>query len=33
MVQERNRINSDIERLTSELLDYILSVLSAKHKI
>ena len=33
LVQERNRINSDIERLTSDLLDYVLSVLSAKHKI
>lgn len=33
LVQERNRINLDIERLTSELLDYVLSVLSAKHKI
>jgi DNA-binding GntR family transcriptional regulator len=33
LVQERNRINSDIEHLTSELLDYALSVLSSKHKI
>lgn len=33
LVQERNKINSDIEHLTSELLDYVLSVLSAKHKI
>ncbi|MBP7332821.1 MAG: DNA-binding transcriptional regulator FrlR [Firmicutes bacterium ADurb.Bin373] len=33
LVQERNKINADIERLTSELLDYVLSILSAKHKI
>lgn len=33
LVQERNKINSDIEHLTSELLDYVLSILSAKHKI
>jgi DNA-binding GntR family transcriptional regulator len=33
LVLERNRINSEVERLTSELLEYILSVLSAKHKI
>lgn len=33
LVQERNRINADIEHLTSELLDYILSLLSSKHRI
>lgn len=33
LVQERNRINSNIEHLTSELVEYALSVLSAKHKI
>ena len=33
LVQERNRINSDIEHLTSELLDYALSLLSSKHRI
>ena len=33
LVLERNRINSEVERLTSELLEYILSVMSTKHKI
>ncbi len=33
LVRERNRLNADIEHLTSELLDYVLSVLSARHKI
>lgn len=33
LVLERNKINLDIERLTSELLDYVLSILSSKHKI
>lgn len=33
LVLERNRINYEIEHLTSDLLDYILSVLSAKHRI
>lgn len=33
LISERNRINSDIEHLTTELLDYVLSVLSTKHRI
>jgi len=33
LVQERNRLNSDIEHLTSELLDYALSLLLSKHRI
>jgi DNA-binding GntR family transcriptional regulator len=33
LVQERNKLNSDIEHLTSELLDYALSLLSSKHRI
>ncbi|MDD4334824.1 MAG: GntR family transcriptional regulator [Desulfotomaculaceae bacterium] len=33
LVLERNKINLSIERLTSELLDYVLSILSTKHKI
>ena len=33
LVLERNKINLDIERLTSELLDYVLSILTSKHKI
>jgi DNA-binding GntR family transcriptional regulator len=33
LIAERNRINSDIEHLTTELLDYVLSVLSTKHRI
>ncbi|NQS75343.1 MAG: GntR family transcriptional regulator [Peptococcaceae bacterium] len=32
LVRERNKINADIERLTTELLDYAFSVLSAKHR-
>lgn len=33
LISERNRINADIEHLTTELLDYVLSVLSTKHRI
>lgn len=33
LVLERNKLNADIEHLTTELLDYVLSVLSTKHKI
>ncbi len=33
MVLERNQLNAKIEHLTTELLEYISSVLSAKHKI
>jgi DNA-binding GntR family transcriptional regulator len=33
LISERNKINSDIEHLTTELLDYVLSVLSTKHRI
>jgi len=33
LVQERNKLNSAIEHLTAELLDYVLSVLSTRHKI
>jgi DNA-binding GntR family transcriptional regulator len=33
LISERNRINTDIEHLTTELLDYVLSVLSTKHRI
>ncbi|NPV72793.1 MAG: GntR family transcriptional regulator [Pelotomaculum sp.] len=33
LILERNRLNSDIEHLTAELLDYVLSLLSTKHKI
>ncbi|MCL6635388.1 MAG: GntR family transcriptional regulator [Peptococcaceae bacterium] len=33
LVLERNRLNSAIEHLTAELLEYVLSVLSTKHKI
>jgi DNA-binding GntR family transcriptional regulator len=33
LISERNRINSDVEHLTTELLDYVLSVLSTKHRI
>ena len=33
LIQERNKLNSAIERLTEELLEYVLSLLSAKHKI
>lgn len=33
LIQERNKLNADIEHLTAELLDYVLSILSAKHKI
>lgn len=33
LVLERNKLNADIEHLTSELLEYVLSVLSSKHKI
>lgn len=33
LVLQRNRLNAEIERLTTELLDYILSILSTKHKI
>lgn len=32
LIQERNRLNTDIERLTNELLEYILSMLSSKPK-
>jgi DNA-binding GntR family transcriptional regulator len=33
MVLERNQLNARIEHLTTELLEYISSILSAKHKI
>lgn len=33
MISERNKLNAQIEHLTTELLDYVLSVLSTKHKI
>jgi len=33
MVLERNQLNAKIEHLTSELLEYVTSVLAAKHKI
>ena len=33
LISQRNRINTDIEHLTTELLDYVLSVLSTKHRI
>jgi DNA-binding GntR family transcriptional regulator len=33
MVLERNQLNAKIEHLTSELLEYVSSILSAKHKI
>lgn len=33
MVADRNKLNSDIEHLTGELLEYVLSVISSKHKI
>lgn len=33
MITDRNKLNSDIEHLTSELVDYMLSILSSKHKI
>lgn len=33
LIAERNRSNSNIEHLTTELLDYVLSVLSTKHRI
>ncbi|TEB05724.1 DNA-binding transcriptional regulator FrlR [Pelotomaculum schinkii] len=33
MVLERNQLNAKIEHLTTELLEYISSILSAKHKI
>lgn len=33
MVEERNRLNAAIEHLTSELTDFVLAVLSTKHRI
>lgn len=33
LILERNKLNTSIEHLTAELLDYVLSVLSTKHKI
>ncbi|HBC94741.1 MAG TPA: hypothetical protein DCZ10_18050 [Pelotomaculum sp.] len=33
MVLERNQLNARIEHLTTELLEYISSILSAKHRI
>jgi DNA-binding GntR family transcriptional regulator len=33
LVGERNRLNADIERLTTELTDFVLSVLSTRHRI
>ncbi|BAF59955.1 hypothetical protein PTH_1774 [Pelotomaculum thermopropionicum SI] len=33
LISERNRLNSDIEHLTAELLEYVLSLISTKHKI
>ncbi|MDD4239168.1 MAG: GntR family transcriptional regulator [Desulfotomaculaceae bacterium] len=33
MVLERNQLNSKIEHLTTELLEYVSSLLAAKHKI
>jgi DNA-binding GntR family transcriptional regulator len=33
MVVERNQLNAKIEHLTTELLEYVTSILSAKHKI
>lgn len=33
LVLERKNLNAHIEHLTTELLDYVLSVLSTKHKI
>ena len=33
MVEERNKLNAAIEHLTSELTDFVLAVLSTKHRI
>jgi len=33
LVVQRNKLNADIEHLTAELLDYVLSILSTKHRI
>ncbi len=33
MVEERNRLNVSIEHLTSELTDFVLAILSTKHRI
>lgn len=33
LIVERNKLNASIEHLTAELLEYVLSVLSTKHKI
>lgn len=33
MVLERNQLNTKIEHLTNELLEYVASILSAKHNI
>lgn len=33
MVIERNQLNAKIEHLTNELLEYVASILSAKHNI
>jgi DNA-binding GntR family transcriptional regulator len=33
MVMERNQLNAKIEHLTNEILEYIASILSSKHRI
>ena len=33
LVEERNRLNSAIEHLTSELTEFVLAILSTKHRI